>query len=153
MLLVADTLSRSPLSNTAHEFECEDYTCNILYALNPSWKNSNKTQAVLIPPTSYTLQCARWMARKEIQCPSWSPAIWNIRDENFYHYGIVFKGSNVVIPATMHLAVQSWCKLHILGSTDANAEWEIFSSGLEWRDKSKKLSAIASLTLLTSAAT
>ena len=73
-LLVADTLSRSPLPDLADELEYQEYDINILHTLpitEANWKNSNRG-----PGTHRSrAHCPEWMASKEIECSNWSSTL------------------------------------------------------------------------------
>ena len=74
MLLIADTLSRSPLPDTAHELKYEDYDANILHTqlISEPKLEVFKQNTLADPALTDLIHCARWV---RIQCPSWRPAI------------------------------------------------------------------------------
>lgn len=102
MLLIADTLSSTPLPNTAHEFEHKDYDINIIHTLlisepNASWRSSNETHKwILLSLTSYTL--CKLDGQKRNQMSQLEPSHFGTSDLPPRH---CFKVSKVVMPAAM----------------------------------------------------
>ena len=103
-LLVADTLSRSPLPDLADELEYQEYDINILHTLPiteaklEEFKQSTKADPALTDLV-HTVQNG-WPAKKS-NVPIGAQPFWNYRDEVTYHHGILFKGNRVIVPASM----------------------------------------------------
>ena len=100
-LLVADTLSKSPLSDLADELECQEYNINILHTLPitkaklEEFKQSTKADPALTDLV-HTVRNG-WPEN----VPIGPQPFWNYRDEVTYHHSILFKGSRVIVPASM----------------------------------------------------
>ena len=103
-LLIADTLSRAPLPQTANELEFKEYDINILHTLpvtEPKLaeiKEQTKKDNSLCDLTK-TVQ-EGWPDSKANVLPGARP-FWSYRDEITYHHGVLFKGSRVIIPSSM----------------------------------------------------
>ena len=103
-LLVADTLSRSPLPDLADELEYQEYDINILHTLPiteaklEEFKQSTKADPALTDLV-HNVQNG-WPAKKS-NVPIGAQPFWNYRDEVTYHHGILFKGNRVIVPASM----------------------------------------------------
>ena len=101
-LLIADTLSRAPLPQTANELEFKEYDINILHTLpvtEPKLaeiKEQTKKDNSLCDLTK-TVQ-EGWPDSKANVLSGAKP-FWNYRDEITYHHGVLFKGSRVIIPS------------------------------------------------------
>ena len=107
-LLVADALSRSPLSDLADDLEYQEYNINILRTLPiteaklEELKQSTKADPALTD-LAHTVQNG-W-PEKRSNVPIGAQPFWNYRDEVTYHHGIFFKGNRVIVPASMRTAM------------------------------------------------
>ena len=103
-LLIADTLSRAPLPEEADELEFRQYDINILHTLpvtepkQEEFKKHTKGDPTLRDLTHTVLK--GWPESKTNTLPGARP-FWNYRDEITYHHGILFKGGQVIVPASM----------------------------------------------------
>lgn len=104
-LLVADTLSRSPLPDLADGLEYQEYDINILHTLPiteaklEEFKQSTKADLALTD-LIHTVQNG-WPEKKKSNAPIGAQPFWNYHDEVTYHHGILFKGCRVIVPASM----------------------------------------------------
>lgn len=101
-LLIADTLSRSPLSDPAKELEFNEYDIDMLHTIPITDQKLDElkrtTDSDLSDLTQTVLQ--GWPTEKSEARPGARP-FWNYRDEITYHHGVLFKGSRVIIPTSM----------------------------------------------------
>ena len=97
--------SRSPLPDLADDLEYQEYDINILHTLPiteaklEEFKQSTKADPPLID-LIHTVQNG-WPEEKS-NVPIGAQPFWNYCDEVTYHHGILFKGSRVILPASMH---------------------------------------------------
>jgi transposase InsO family protein len=107
-LLIADTLSRSPLPDLANELEFTNYNINILHTL-PITENKltelkqNTLTDRTLTDLVHTVKNG-WPELKQ-NAPIGAHPFWNYRDEITYHHGILFKGNKVIIPTSMRTAM------------------------------------------------
>lgn len=103
-LMIADTLSRAPLPDTADELDFQKYDINILYTLpitEPKFEEL-KDQTQRDPGLSDLARTVYqgWPEHRTNSPPGARP-FWNFRDEITYHHGILFKGGRVIVPTSM----------------------------------------------------
>ena len=107
-LLIADTLSRSPLPDTAGEYEFHEYNINTLHALpiTESKLAEFKEQTKADPALQNLIKVAQtgWPDNKS-NIPMETRPFWNYRDEITHNDGILFKGSKVIVPNSMQLSM------------------------------------------------
>uniref|UniRef100_A0A1X7V5L8 Integrase catalytic domain-containing protein n=2 Tax=Amphimedon queenslandica TaxID=400682 RepID=A0A1X7V5L8_AMPQE len=107
-LLIADTLSRSPLPDTAGEYEFHEYNINTLHTLpiTESKLAEFKEQTKADPALQNLIKVVQtgWPNNK-FNIPMETRPFWNYRDEITYDDGILFKGSKVIVPNSMHLSM------------------------------------------------
>ena len=103
-LLVADSLSRSPLPEEVVELEFKKYDISSLHFLPIS---ETKLEAIkkrtLVDESLQQLSTMikrGWPSTKSETLPGAKP-YWNVRDEISIDEGIIFKGEKVIIPVEM----------------------------------------------------
>ena len=97
-LVIADTLSRAPLPETADKSEFQQYDINILHTLpitDPKLEEF-KDQTQKDPGLLDLI-----LQEHKANLPPGARPFWNFRNEITYHHGILFKGGRVIVPTSM----------------------------------------------------